>query len=111
MEIVIINRIINSKEIKVDAILAVVVDFVGVDIISCRVIESDSCKGVKSNGVTGDGVVVISAEIHPIFFIVGDGVPLYCIAGANDHEAIIRVSSNRISVSNYCPATIFQDKP
>ena len=30
--------------------------------------------------VSGNGVVVISAEIHSIFFIVGDDVLLYCIA-------------------------------
>ena len=34
MEIVIVNRIINGKKIKVDAILVVIIDFIGVDIIS-----------------------------------------------------------------------------
>ena len=42
MEIVIVDIIPNGEEIKVDAILVVIKDFIGVDVISCGVVKSDS---------------------------------------------------------------------
>ena len=91
--------------------MVVIIDSVAIDIISSWVIESESCQAIKTNWITGNCIVIIGAEVHAIFSIIGNSVALDGIIWTNNHNTIVGVSKDPVVVSNDGPAAIFQDHP
>jgi len=108
MEVIVVDVIPKGVEIKVDTVLVVRINLVGVDVITGGVVEADSFEKVIGYGVAGYGVVIIDAAVHPVLSIIGDDIVLNQVVGPNDHHPIIRVFSNDVAVRDDASTAVFR---
>jgi hypothetical protein len=111
VEVVVINIISDREKIKVDTILKVVENLVGVNGIVGGVVETNPRKGVEPYGIPGDGVIVVGAAVHPVLLVAQDDVVLNGIGRSDDHHPVIDVFTDAIVVFDDAPATVLRLEP
>ena len=106
MEIIVVDVIPEGVEIKVDAILVISKNLVGVNVIIGGIVETDSFEKIVGYHIIGHGVILIDAAVQPILSIIGNDIVLDRVVGSNDHHTIVGVFTNDIAVGENASAAV-----
>jgi hypothetical protein len=111
MEIIVVDVIPKGVEIKIDAVLVVFKNLVGINVIIGGIVKADSFEKIVSYNITRHGVVLIDAAVHPILSIIGDDIVLDGVVRSNDHHTIIGVFSDDIAVGDNAATAVLHFYP
>ena len=111
MEIIVVDVIAEGVEIKVDAVLVVFKNLVGVNVIISGIVKADSFEKIVGYHITRNSIILIDAAVHPILSIIGDDIVLDGVVGSNDHHPIIDVFSDDIAASDNASTAVLHFYP
>jgi hypothetical protein len=111
MEIIVVDVIPEGVEVKVDPVLVVFKNLVGVNVIIGGIVEADSFEKIVSDNITRHGVILIDTAVHPVLPIIGNDIVLDRVVGSNDHHPIISIFSDDIAVGDNASTAVLHFYP
>ena len=110
VKVVVVDGGFDNEEVEVDTVFGIMVNSVGAYDSCSGVIEFDTGLGVVTDSVGFNKGVIISVEVDSIFFVMMNGVVLYSVDGADQHDAVIGIARDGVA-GNGGEAAVFEDEP